>query len=542
MISVLICKSITVVMLPLNQIEKEQAEYISQIDGRLCLLNAETINKKILVNIQNEKYTHILISPELGVGDKFHETVTHSIFKERLTLVVIDEAHLVSQWGRDFRSAYARLGQLRSLFGDSVPWFACSATLDTATLEAVKKGCGFDNDVTIMRTSIDRPELAIILSWIPNKQRKNATALRFLFDGGTRADTESPARPQRIPKTVVFFDSKQEAYRCQAKCRNWLQRSSQHIYSEKQANETIKVFHRDTAKFDKETIIAEFQRLAEDSSIRVIFATEAMGSGVNLPDVRRVVQYGLPKGEDIATFLQRGGRAGRDGLDGEMILLIDTWVKGPRMSFAANQNQPGIHKSRQKIRAPDEDGPTAGQTKTALTLAERRSKLPNFWYMLANETDCLRLRFLAHFNEPKKFHVRIRKDRCCSNCNPELNLDELDKYYLYNERGNNINKRRKLMLERLTSWGESQLAAAFPDALFQPIVSSFISDDQLMQLVKDAHIITNLEDLRRALGSWYFFPSHGAELLKELRAVYYGTDTSHKSPQKANSVTKTKQL
>ena len=70
---------------------------------------------------------------------------------------------------------------------------------------------------------------------------------------------------------------------------NWLQESDMHKYSIKQARATIKVFHRDTAKFDKEAIIAEFQQLGDRSSIRVIFATEALGLGVNLPDVQRVI-------------------------------------------------------------------------------------------------------------------------------------------------------------------------------------------------------------------------------------------------------------
>ena len=78
---------------------------------------------------------------------------------------------------------------------------------------------------------------------------------------------------------------------------NWLQESDTHTYSAKQARDTIKVFHRDTAKFDKEAIIAQFQQLAHRSSIRVIFATEALGLGVNLPDVRRVLLYGFPKGK-----------------------------------------------------------------------------------------------------------------------------------------------------------------------------------------------------------------------------------------------------
>jgi len=109
-VSILIRKSVTVVVLPLDQIGKEQAEYITRIGGRPCFLNADTISARVLADIQDGKYTHVLISPKLAIGDKFHATAINPKFKERLGLVVIDEAHLVSQWGRDFRTDYARLG------------------------------------------------------------------------------------------------------------------------------------------------------------------------------------------------------------------------------------------------------------------------------------------------------------------------------------------------------------------------------------------------------------------------------------------------
>jgi len=185
-VSILIRKSITVVVLPLDQIGQEQAEYITRIGGKPCFLNADTISEKVLADIRDGKYTHVLISPELAIGDKFHATAIHPAFKEQLSLVVVDEAHLVSQWGRDFRTDYARLGQLRSLFGSHVPRFACSATLDAKALEKLKKGVGSEDDVTIMRTSIDRPELVIRIGWIPTRSRQNASALRFLFDEGMR--------------------------------------------------------------------------------------------------------------------------------------------------------------------------------------------------------------------------------------------------------------------------------------------------------------------------------------------------------------------
>jgi superfamily II DNA/RNA helicase len=93
----------------------------------------------------------------------------------------------------------------------------------------------------------------------------------------------------------VFFDTKNEVYEALEKCREWLEKSDKHQYTPQQIQCTIQVFHRNTAQHDKEATIAEFRRLAMESSVRVIFATEALGVGVNIHDIRRVVQHGIPK-------------------------------------------------------------------------------------------------------------------------------------------------------------------------------------------------------------------------------------------------------
>jgi len=73
-------------------------------------------------------------------------------------------------------------------------------------------GVGFEDDVTIKRTSIDWPELVIRTGWIPKNSHQKASALRFIFDEGGRIDTKSTPMLQQIPKTIVFFDSKKDAY------------------------------------------------------------------------------------------------------------------------------------------------------------------------------------------------------------------------------------------------------------------------------------------------------------------------------------------
>ena len=243
----------------------------------------------------------------------------------------------------------------------------------------------------------------------------------------------------------------------------------------------------------------------------MIFATEALGLGVNLPDVRRVIQYGLPKGEEPAIMWQRGGRTSRDGEDGEVILLIDEWVEGPRSS------PPLIRKGSQN--SQPQDGATLAEEQNKakkLPLPERRGNLPNFWYTFLNEPDCLRIRFLDHFGELQEFRIYIRKDRCCSNYNHNYQLGKLDKHYLYSERGNSLNAKRKKVLELVMTWAEDQISTIFPDPSFQPTVSCFLSADQLTQIAKDAHLIIDLDKLHKALRLWCFFQTHGAELFAKL--------------------------
>ncbi|KAJ5562287.1 hypothetical protein N7461_001048 [Penicillium sp. DV-2018c] len=388
-VSLLVKKAIAIVVLPLNQIGVEQAECIANLGGKPCFLNADTMTDKLLEEVKEGKYTHVLLSPELAVSEKFRTVVTHPRFRERLSFVAVDEAHLVAHWGRGFRKDYARMHQLRALVGNNVPWLACSATLDQATLETVKHWCAFLPEVKVQRTSINRPELALRLGKIPKNKYREFSALRFLFKEG---------------ETVVFIDTKDEASTALTGCREWLEQNDKHKYTRQQTKSTIRLFHRNTSEYDKEFIIAEFRRFALDSSIRVIFATEALGIGVNLPDIRRVIQYGIPRGYHPAVPWQRGGRASRDGEDGEFILLVDEWAFGSRDEAAAQEYARQLEGQRPKQNTsakvvaternedPAEENPETKQR--APSDKERRERLPKFCILTRDER--VRLAQYAH--------------------------------------------------------------------------------------------------------------------------------------------------
>lgn len=537
-VSILQDKKTSIVILPLDQIGKEQADYIKQIGGRPCFLNADNISGTLLKEISDSKYTHILMSPELAVSDRLRTAILSPRFKDQLALVVVDEAHLVQQWGIKFRTDYARLNLLRSILGRQVPWFACSATLDSATLHGVVQGIGFDTDIKIQRTSIDRPELLIRTGLIPKMTRGKYSALRFICDPSPLSISTdgSKVKPSQIPKTIVFFDSKREVHAAHETLMDYLQKHENYRYSKRQALEIVQVFTRDTHEKDKTHIIAELQTPGTMSSIRVVLATEALGIGVNLPDIQRVVLYGLPKSQYVAVLWQRGGRASRNGQDGEIIILADEWILGDRAPSTRKKKTTRADLDNEDIfEDPDQDDNSRNDStkqKSSLSTPERRLRLPDFWYNLVNDSNqCIRKMILDYFSEPVEYRDGIRKERCCSNCNPNYSLGKLDdaRYYLYSERGGRDGALQKAIAQDLLHWAEDQYRPVYQHVVWRASADCFLSPNQRTRLAKEAREIFNLDDLQKALGPWDHFNTHGEALLSRIKTSRLKAPTSRRS-------------
>jgi superfamily II DNA helicase RecQ len=519
-VSILQDKTISIVILPLNQIGKEQSRYIKQIGGRPCFLNKDTINNKVLVDIRNAKYTHILISPELAVGDQFRGVLSASTFSSKIALVVVDEAHLVAQWGQDFRTDYARLNLLRNILGREVPWFACSATLDSATLSEVIKGIGFDADIKIQRTSIDRPELLLRIGTIPKSTRNKFSGLHFAFDPDP-SSTGDIVDPSDISKTIIFFDSKDDVRKACEKLRYYLQNHPRYRYSKQKACDVVQQFHRDTHEDDKDRIVLELQKLGKESVLRIVLATEALGIGTNLPDIRRVIQYGFPTSLAPAVLWQRGGRACRDSQLGEIILLVDHWVKGDR-AIPTSEEKASLSKDMEDIPQDSDKEVENRKAKKSEKIpdTQRRGRLPEFWYQFVNDPGCLRTKILDYFSEPDEYRHDKKKDRCCCNCDRSYYLDGLDdaRYYLYNERGSISGKRQKAISKDIHHWAKTQHSDPTGDGSFRRNVDSFLSQTQRNRLAAYPFEVIQLRELPDIIGPWKHLDTHGVALLNA-RAV-----------------------
>jgi superfamily II DNA/RNA helicase len=187
---------------------------------------------------------------------------------------------------------------------------------------------GFQASCEFFRSSVDRPEIKLIVKIIQPRTTKRFTSLFFVLPA---AMTDGLPTPERIPKTVIFIDSRRDIQKCAECLRGWLQKLSAGVIKDHDCRQIIQVYHSHTTVNDKNAIYEEFSKA--NSKIRIMVATESMGTGVDLSDVKRVVQYGFPLDRLLSVLIQRFGRAARmAGIKGEAIFLVESWAIGDKIT------------------------------------------------------------------------------------------------------------------------------------------------------------------------------------------------------------------
>ena len=274
---------VTVVISPLIALMRDQVRALNEagVDaGALTSGNTEDENMAVYEALDQGRMKLLYMAPErLASGGTLN-------FLRRIgtSLIAVDEAHCVSQWGHDFRPDYLRIGALRRGLG--VPLAAFTATADAETREEIIERLFDGAAPQTFLHGFDRPNIFLRFQPkdSPRKQILNFAAARKGQSGivycGTRAKTESLARALDV-----------EGH------------SATH-------------YHGGMERDERKAVEERFQR--EDGLI--VVATVAFGMGIDKPDIRWVAHADLPK--SIEAYYQEIGRAGRDGAPADTLTLF----------------------------------------------------------------------------------------------------------------------------------------------------------------------------------------------------------------------------
>ena len=279
----LIRPGLTVVVSPLIALMKDQVDQLKATGVAATYLNSTLGAKEArarLAGLHQGKYKLLYAAPERLMLEGWQENLK----AWGVSCLAIDEAHCISEWGHDFRPEFRQIARLRAVLPD-VPLMALTATATERVRADIVTHLKLRDPVTFV-ASFNRPNLTYRVTPKDQPLKQIITFIRKREDESGIIYCASRAAAERVADSLAG--------------RGF----------------SARVYHAGLSAGEREANQEQFLR----DDTRIICATIAFGMGINKPNVRWVIHHDLPK--NIEGYYQETGRAGRDGLPGDCLLLF----------------------------------------------------------------------------------------------------------------------------------------------------------------------------------------------------------------------------
>jgi ATP-dependent DNA helicase RecQ len=304
-------EGICLVITPLISLMKDQVNRLNGMAIKSIAIHSGLSAEEIDIALENAiygDYKFLYVSPE---------RISTRIFQGKasrlnLSLIVIDEAHCISQWGYDFRPSYLKIASLRDYVSDKVPFLALTASATLQVTEDIMEKLSFRKK-NVLRTSFDRKNISYLVRKVEDKPTYLINTLKKARGSG-----------------IVY------------------------VRSRKRSKEVAELLNTNeiSADFYHAGLPIEIRDKKQDAwtsgDTRVIVSTNAFGMGIDKSEVRFVIHWDMP--DSLENYFQESGRAGRDNKPATAVILFSPADKS-RLLDSVRKKFPPIEKIKDTYEA-----------------------------------------------------------------------------------------------------------------------------------------------------------------------------------------------